>query len=260
MRGCIALCLVVLSFRCIAPTVARAQEAIGAGIAENIAAGRSPTDFNSRLRIRSGYLSLRQDTQLVLTRFSGTYAAHPRVALRLQVPLLYADPDGGSSRFGASDISTRVLWRAWSHPRMAAFVGVELFFPTASHSALGAEKYSVSPIVVGFFQLFDNLFFIPAYQQIISYAGVADRADLNILRVRPMLLAQWPARWWTLLDPGFLWDLEDDLPLDDTLTMGLEVGRQVSPRVAFSGKPSIQVYGTEDFAWAFELSFTYRFN
>jgi hypothetical protein len=128
-----------------------AQEAIGAGIAENIAAGSSATDFGSRLRIRTAYLSLPGDPWLVATRLSGTYAPHPSVALRLQLPLTYADP-------------------------------------------------------------------------------------------------------------GFLWDLEDDLPTDDTMTLGLEVGKQVTDRVALSGKPAIQVYGSEEFAWAFELSFTFRFD
>ena len=109
-----------------------------------------------------------------------------------------------------------------------------------------------------FFQLSDNLFFIPVYQQLISYAGNDERADLNIVRIRPILLANWPRRWWTLLDPGFLWDLKDDLKTSDTMTLGLEVGKHVTDRIALSGKPSAQVYGSEDFAWAFELSFTYR--
>jgi hypothetical protein len=41
-----------------------------------------------------------------------------------------------------------------------------------------------------------------------------------------MILAQWPRGWWTLLDPGFLWDLEDDLESKDTMTVGLEVARR----------------------------------
>ena len=239
---------------------ARGQEAIGAGIAENIAAGRSATDFSSRLRIRTGYLSLAHDTQLVPTRVSGTYAPHPSVALRLQLPLIYADPGSVSDEFGTGDLSTRVLWRAWNRPGAAAFVGFELFFPTASDPLLGTEKYSIAPIAAGFFRVFDDFYFIPIYQQLVSYAGNDERADVNILRLRPVLLAQWPARWYTLLDPGFLWDLEDDLPLKDTMTLGLEVGKQLTDEITLSGKPAVQVYGTEDFAWAFELSFTYRFD
>jgi len=44
------------------------------------------------------------------------------------------------------------------------------------------------------------------------------------------------------------------------MTLGLEVGRQLTDRIALSGNPGIQVYGTGDFAWAFELSLTYRFD
>jgi hypothetical protein len=67
---------------------------------------------------------------------------------------------------------------------------MELFFPTASDPLLGAEKYSIAPAAAGVFQLLANLFFIPIYQQLISYAGDSNRADLNILRIRPVLLAQ----------------------------------------------------------------------
>ncbi len=254
------ICLLALLLPWRGVDVAHGQEAIGAGIAENIAAGRSATDFNSRIRLRTGYLGLANDRQLVLTRISGTYAPHPSVALRLQLPLIYADAGVAGEAFGTSDLSARVLVRTYDHPRFAAFVGMELFFPTASDPLVGTEKYALSPIAVGFVRLLDNLFFVPIYQQIISYAGTDARADLNILRIRPVLIAQWPGRWWTLLDPGFLWDLEDDLETDDTMTLGLEVGRQLTDAFVMSGKPSIQVYGTEDFAWAFELSFTYRFN
>ena len=251
--------LVVLSLLWIGAPPARGQE-IGAGIAENIAAGRSATDFHSRLRISSAYLSVDRpgDPWLVSTRLSGTYAPHPSVALRLQLPLVYADPGSSGGTFGTSDLSTRFLWRAWNQPRAAAFVGLEFFFPTASDPLLGTEKYSVAPTAAAFFQIRDNLYFIPVYQHLISYAGNDERADLNIVRIRPILLAHWPQRWWTLLDPGFLWDLEDDVLTSDTMTLGLEVGKHLTDRIALSGKPSIQVYGSEDFTWALELSFTYR--
>ncbi len=240
---------------------ARAQEALGAGIAENIAAGRSATDFNSRVRVRTGYLSLPRDTEIVPTQFSGTYAPSPSVALRLQVPLVYADPGNARSEFGLSDMSARVLWRPWTHSKgAAAFVGVEFLLPTASDPVLGTEKYSVAPLAALFLPLRENVFFLAIYQQLISFAGRDSRADLNILRLRPVLLAQWPRGWWTLLDVGFLWDLEDDRPTDDTMTLAIEVGKQLTERVALSGKPSVKVYGSEDFAWAFELSLTYRFD
>ena len=44
------------------------------------------------------------------------------------------------------------------------------------------------------------------------------------------------------------------------MTMGLEVGKELTKRMALSAKPSVQVYGTEEFAWAFDLSLTYRFD
>ncbi len=75
-------------------------------------------------------------------------------------------------------------------------------------------------------------------QQLISVAGEDDRADLNVVRFRPLVLAQWPRGWWTMLDPGFLWDLEDDRETKDTMTVGLEVGKVLTPRFAVTGKPS----------------------
>jgi hypothetical protein len=157
MRALVCIALVMLSLPWGGTPPARAQEAIGAGIAENIAAGRSATDFSSRLRIRTGYLSLPGDPWLVPTRLSGTYAPHPSVALRLSLPLVYADPGTSGGEFGTSDLSARVLWRAWNHPRAAAFVGLEFFFPTASDPLLGTEKYSLAPTAALFFQILDNV-------------------------------------------------------------------------------------------------------
>jgi hypothetical protein len=238
---------------------ARAQE-IGRGIAENTAAGRSPTDFNSRVRVRSAYLDLPIDAELWTTSLSGTWAPIPSLALRLQLPLNYVDPEGSGAEFGMGDLSARALWRPWRNERLAAFVGLDLVFPTASDPILGTEKYSVAPAVAGFAQLMDRLAFIPVYQQIISFAGKDDRFDLNIVRFRPILVAYWPGELYTLLEPGFYWDLEDDRPNQDTMTLGLEVGRQLTKQTGLSAKPSVQVYGTEEFAWAFELTLSYRFD
>ena len=77
-------------------------------------------------------------------------------------------------------------------------------------------------------------------------------------RFRQIILAQWPKRWWTTFDLGFLWDLEDDLLTEDTMTLGIEVGKQLSNRFAISAKPSFRVYGSADFVLAFELAFSYN--
>lgn len=218
MRELIGTACIATTLMYVGSAPASAQEAIGPTIAENIAAGRSATDFSSRLRIRTAYLDLPEERWLISTQLSGTFAPHPSVELRLQVPLVYFDPGVVGGEFGASDLTTRVLWRAFDHPRASAFVGLEFVFPTASNPLLGTEKYSIAPTAAAFFPLFDGLYFIPVYQQLISYAGDKERPDLNTLRIRTILLANWPGRWWTLLDPGFLWDLEDDRPTKDTMT------------------------------------------
>ena len=171
---------------------ARAQE-IGPGISENLAAGRSPTNFNSRVRLRTGYLDLSGGARLVPTSLAGTWAPLPSVALRLRLPVNYADPGKGESgEFGIGDLSTRVLWRFLDTTRVSAFAGVEFAFPTASDPLVGTEKYSVVPTAALYVPVFDKVSFIPVYQQLISFAGEDDRADLNIVRFRPLVLAQWP--------------------------------------------------------------------
>jgi len=238
---------------------AHAQEPLGATIGENVQAGRLPTDFLSRIRVRTAYLSLFNDTQVVSTRAAGTYAPRPDLALRLQLPFPWVDPGVSTleSEGGVGDLSFRVLWRFFANSWFSAIVGTELFFPTASEPILGTEKYSIAPQAALVFRFWERFFFVPVYQQLISYAGNEDRADLNILRFRPIVLVQLPRRWWATLDPGFLWDLEDDLPTDDTMTMSLEVGKRITDRIAVTAKPGIQVYGSEDFAWSAELSLTF---
>ena len=94
---------------------------------------------------------------------------------------------------------------------------------------------------------------------LISYQGKESRADLNIARFRPIVVAQWPRGWWTTLAPGFLWDLEDDLPTKDTFTLSLEVGKGLTEHLSVSTRPSIRVYGSEDFGWSVEVAFSYHF-
>lgn len=253
--------LVTLSLAVCFAAPARAQE-IGPGISDNLAAGRAPTDFRSRVRLRTGYLDLSGGTWLVPSSLAGTWAPVPSVALRLRLPVNYADPgnSGGPGEFGFGDLSTRALWRFLDTTHVSAFAGVEFAFPTASDPLLGTGKYSVIPTAALYIPIFDKVSFIPIYQQLVSFAGEDDRADLEIVRFRAVILAQWPRGWWTMLDPGFLWDLEDDRETKDTMTVGLEVGKVLTPRLAVTGKPSIQAYGTEDFAWAVELSITFSFD
>jgi hypothetical protein len=245
---------------CIAVS-ARAQE-IGPGISENLATGRAATDFRSRVRLRSGYLGLSGGTWLAPSSLAATWAPIPSVALRLRLPFNYVDPGNsrGSGEFGFGDLSTRAIWRFLDTTHVTAFAGVEFAFPTASDPILGTEKYSVIPTAALYIPITDKISFIPIYQQLISFAGERDRADLEVVRLRSVVLAQWPRGWWTMLDPGFLWDLEDDRETKNTMTLGLEVGKSIAPRLAVTGKPSIQIYGTEDFAWAVELSLAFSFD
>ena len=100
------------------------------------------------MRLETGYLSLPRDTSLVESRLSGTYAPHPSVALRLRLPLDYVDAGAAGSAYGTSDLSARVLVRAWDHARIWGFIGVELFFPTAADRLphIGTSRTS-NPVV-----------------------------------------------------------------------------------------------------------------
>ena len=169
---------------------------------------------------------------------------------------IYPDDPSVSSAVGLGDISTRALFRVWQSPHFSAVVGTELTFPTATDPLLGTQKYSVSPLAALVFQ-YRNFFFVPVYQQVISYAGNVDRNKINIIRFRPVLLAAWPRGWWTTLEPGLWWDLEDAFLTEDTATLGFEVGKRITERLAFSGKPSVRLNGSEEFAWSLDFSLSY---
>ncbi len=239
---------------------AHAQGGLGDQGQVNIDAGRAPTDFLTRVRLRNVYADLSDDTKFNSLRLIGEYAPHPSLSLRLEVPLNYLDPgfSDASSEFGLGDLRARALWRFWHSGPAAAVVGVDLFFPTATDPLLGTEKYSVAFTAAFVYQI-ENIFLIPVYQQLVSYAGKDSRADIDIARFRPIVLAQWPHGWWTALDPGFLWDLEDDLPTEDTFTLGLELGKALTDRLSISTRPAIRAYGSEDFGWSVELAFSYHF-
>ena len=237
---------------------AAAQEPLGQQLGTNLDSGHSATDFLSRLRVQSGYIRFPRSVDFVTTRFSIDYALRPNLSFRLQVPFLWSDPNDPSvsSAVGLGDIKTRALFRVWQSPHFSAVVGTELTFPTATDPLLGTQKFQVSPLAALIFQ-YRNFLFVPVYQQVISYAGNVDRNEINIIRFRPVLLAAWPRGWWTTLEPGLWWDLENAFLTEDTATLGFEVGKRITERLAFSGKPSVRLNGSEEFAWSLDFSLSY---
>ncbi len=50
---------------------------------------------------------------------------------------------------------------------------------------------------------------------------------------------------------------KDELLTEDTATLGLEVGKRLTDRLAFSAKPSVRLNGSEEFAWPIGFSLSY---
>ncbi len=88
-RATAALILLSLLLELCAISRAAAQEPLGQQLGTNLEAGRSATDFLSRLRVQSGYIRLPRGVDFVTTRFSIDYALRPNLSFRLQVPFLW---------------------------------------------------------------------------------------------------------------------------------------------------------------------------
>ncbi|MGE5832945.1 MAG: transporter [Acidobacteriota bacterium] len=109
---------------------------------------------------------------------------------RVIVPFVSQPPlfDGGSPAFGVSDILAS-FFVSPSHSRIIWGVGPEISLPSTTITTLGTEKWSAGPTVVVVKQT--GLWTLGAlWNQIWSFSGNPDRADVNQMFLQPFLSYQ----------------------------------------------------------------------
>lgn len=259
--GNAATCFCLLLMLCLPLPLSAQTEPVPPSAAE--ATLKRPTDFRSRLEMRSEYQDLEGDgyRNLIIPRLE--YAVTPSVALRIETPYMFYDPGvpGADHPSGFGDLLVRGAWRATQRDGFALILATDAIFDTAMDDRLGRGKTVLAPHVYAAVDLpqYNSVFF-PNVQHYFSVAGDGNRPDVSFTTLKPNLLTRFPNGVYTFLESQFLIDWERDSKVG--LTIELELGKLVSKNAAVWVRPGIgaiendlpQVYN-----WNLEVGMRYIF-
>lgn len=136
-------------------------------------------------------------------------------------------------------------------------VGSELIFDTATEDELGSGKYQFVPVLAAGFSPMEGLRITPTLKDYISFAGDADRPNINDLSFNVKTLYSWPKGWWTALDPTLKVNFQNDNKR--TLILYSEGGKMLNENVSAWVRPGIHVAGEERMNWSVEVGIRYTF-
>ena len=194
--------------------------------------GTNPLNFQRTIQAVNELDGINADAQVNYTRFRYIEpTAGGNVSLKLEVPLVYAHAafagsaatgggDGGAplgapagpiegSRFGLGDVGLTLSYVPYSGRTGGVLVSLQVTAPTGTSRVLGTGKWVLAPTLVYGLYLPGNAVFAPAYKQSNSFAGHADRADVNMGTLDFYLVKLFDrGRQWVTLDPTYLLNYE----------------------------------------------------
>ena len=173
------------------------------------------------------------------------------------------DPDGSafgtSNVSGIGDLDIRVMYMAYASQKLLVATAFEVFFNTATNSALGEGATSFVPQVFFVFPgvLGKGSLFVPGYQYVFDVAGEEDRA--NVSRSQIDLYFVWllaGGKNWLIVDPQVVID-----HANGTVPMLIEAefGFMIAPSVGASTyiRPGAGFGGDKPYDWNLEFGFKF---
>jgi hypothetical protein len=151
---------------------------------------------------------------------------------RATLPVVTLSPSGKTG-FGDAVLFDLIVfnqpWGRWG-------IGPVMLLPTASHDALGADKWALGP-ALGFVAQKQKLLFGVFNQNLFAFAGDDERGDVNVSIIQPLVTYSLPQQWAIgLSEMNITYDWEQNdwmaLPLGVKLSKLHKFGRLP---VQFSG-------------------------
>ena len=166
--------------------------------------------------------------------------------------------DGANTNIsGSGDMDFRYLYIPHVNNKVGIAGGLEAFFPTASHDALGDGKVVLRPqLFAGFFGLFgDASIFAPGLLYLFDVAGDDGRASVNRWQMDiyfVWLLAQ--MKHWLIINPQPVIDVANN---KEFMIVDVEFGFMVPtlPGASVWVRPGAGIGEDRPFDWAFEFGF-----
>ena len=224
--------------------------------------GTDPTAIVGRMQLSSTYLNLPRGTQGVDNTVRVDVPFRRDFLLRVDMPFWkWNDPNSQSSIQGFSDLAVIAGWRAYNTPEYALLVGVLSSMPTAAEPGLGLGKYTVGPtIATSWFVPQWESFLIGLVTQQFSVGGDPARRAFNVSRATAQINTFWAERWWTIAQS--VWQVDWERSAKSSMTLELEVGRNVVGRLGVFVRPGVGVFGRDvpgAYDWNVEAGVRYMF-
>ncbi len=225
--------------------------------------GSNPADLITRVEMKYQFQNFGSGYLHGVPIIRGDYAFTPTVSIRMDLPILTFDSKtpGVGSETGIGDIVTSMTFVKIFSKRFVGAVVPRIDFPTASHASLGAGKYSFKPTVAGITPLAPGLLFAGVLEYRVSFAGNENRADINEMSIKPILLKSFlkgPMKGY-YLNPKLEVIVDFERDNDTTLQAGAEFGRALNKTVVVFVIPTFHVAGTKKDSFKLEAGFRYLF-
>lgn len=244
-----------------APRPTPTPDAAAAAPAPPASNGSNPADLITRVEMKyqfqnfgAGYL---HGTPVI----RGDYAFTRTVSVRMDLPILTFDSKspGAGSQTGIGDIVTSMTFVKLFSRKFVGAVVPRIDFPTASYASLGSGKYSFKPTVAGITPLAPGLLFAGVLEYRVSFAGNKNRADINEMSIKPILLKSFiegPAKGY-YVNPKLELIIDFETNNRTTTQAGAEFGKALNKNVVLFAIPTFHVAGTKKESFKLEAGFRY---
>mgnify|MGYP006395410593 CR=1 FL=1 len=128
-------------------------------------------------------------------------AGKVNIITRTIFPLISQPVGADESDFGLGDILFTAFVSPINDKAMTWGVGPALSFPTATESTLGSGKWSAGPSVVALAQTEGGWTIGGLINNVWSFAGQSDRADVNFMTFQPFVALSLPKSWTVSVAP-----------------------------------------------------------
>ncbi len=215
--------------------------------------GLDPT--KKKIFLRSEYKKLENNTSSLIGDALVELPITPQWYARVSMPFKRNTALSGETNYGLGDLVTRISYLAINTSAgTRLFFGMENKWDTATDTALGGDKYTISPVVTGFMRFPEaKIVTFPSIQYVDTLGG-SSSSDSRNTTIKGTTVKILTDGYYLMSDPAFIWDHERND--QSTGTLDIEYGRFVEGKTMYYVRPGTTLWGDStpfSFKWNIEF-------
>jgi hypothetical protein len=215
--------------------------------------GLDPT--KKKIFLRTEYKKLENNTSSLIGDALVELPVASQWYARVSMPFKRNTALSGGSNYGLGDLVTRISYLAINTSAgTRLFFGMENKWDTATDTALGGDKYTISPLVTGFMRFPEaKIVTFPSIQYVDTLGG-SSSSDSRNTTIKGTTVKILTDGYYLMSDPAFIWDHERND--QSTGTFDLEYGRFVEGKTMYYVRPGTTLWGDStpfSFKWNIEF-------